>query len=29
VVHAAYDDKVPYIANVSLLVSFDKTVRVE
>jgi len=29
IVHAAYDDKVPYIANLSLVVSFDKTVRVE
>ena len=29
VVHAAYDDKVSYIANLSILVSFDKTVRVE
>jgi hypothetical protein len=29
VVHAAYDDKVPFIANLSLLVSFEKTVRVE
>jgi Domain of unknown function (DUF4845) len=29
VVHAAYDDKVEYLGNISLLVSFDKTVRVE
>jgi hypothetical protein len=29
VVHAAYDDKVPYFGNLSLVVSFDKTVRVE
>jgi len=29
VVHAEYEDKVPYIANLSLLVSFEKTVRVE
>ena len=28
-VHAAYEDKVPYIYNLSLLISFDKTVRVE
>ncbi|MFI4889953.1 MAG: DUF4845 domain-containing protein [Steroidobacterales bacterium] len=28
-VHAAYDDKVPYIGNVSLVVSFDKTVTIE
>ena len=28
-VHAAYDDKVSYLANISLLVSFDKTVRIE
>jgi hypothetical protein len=29
VVHAAYDDKVPYLGNISLVVSFDKTVRIE
>jgi type II secretory pathway pseudopilin PulG len=29
VMHVAYDDKVPYIANVALLVSFDKTVKVQ
>ena len=29
VVHAAYDDKVSYLGNVSLLVSFDKTVRIQ
>jgi hypothetical protein len=28
VMHAVYDDAVPYIANVSLSVHFDKTVRV-
>ena len=28
-VHAAYDDRVPYIGNVSLVVSFDKTVSIE
>jgi hypothetical protein len=27
--HVAYEDTVPYIANVSLAVSFDKTVKVE
>lgn len=27
--HAAYDDKVPYIGNVSLTVSFDTTVKIE
>ena len=27
--HVAYQDGVPYIANVSLSVSFDKTVKVE
>ena len=27
--HVAYDDSVPYIANVSLLVHFDKTVKVQ
>jgi hypothetical protein len=26
--HVAYDDVVPYIANVSLIVHFDKTVKV-
>jgi len=29
IVHAAYDDKVSYLGNISLVVSFDKTVRVE
>jgi hypothetical protein len=29
VVHAAYDDKVPYLGNISLVVSFEKTVRIE
>jgi hypothetical protein len=29
IVHAAYDDKVGYLGNVSLLVSFDKSVRIE
>ncbi len=29
VVHAAYDDKVSYLGNISLVVSFDKTVRIE
>ncbi len=27
--HVAYDDSVPYIANVSLMVHFDKTVKVQ
>lgn len=27
--HAAYDDKVPYIANLFLVASFDKTVKVQ
>jgi Domain of unknown function (DUF4845) len=27
--HVAYDDRVPYIANVSLSVHFDKTVKVQ
>jgi len=27
--HVVYDDSVPYIANVSLLVHFDKTVKVQ
>jgi hypothetical protein len=27
--HVAYDDTVPYIANISLLVHFDKTVKVQ
>jgi hypothetical protein len=27
--HIAYDDSAPYIANVSLLVHFDKTVKVQ
>jgi hypothetical protein len=27
--HVAYDDAVPYIANVSLSVHFDKTVKVK
>jgi Tfp pilus assembly major pilin PilA len=26
--HVAYDDSVPYVANVSLMVHFDKTVKV-
>ena len=29
VLHVAYDDSVPYIANVSLSVHFDKTVKVQ
>jgi hypothetical protein len=29
VLHVAYDDAVPYIANVSLSVHFDKTVKVQ
>jgi Domain of unknown function (DUF4845) len=29
VVHAAYDDKVSYLGNISLVVSFDKSVRIE
>jgi hypothetical protein len=29
IVHAAYDDKVSYIGNISLVATFDKTVRVE
>jgi hypothetical protein len=29
VVHAAYDDKVSYIGDISLVVSFEKTVRIE
>jgi Tfp pilus assembly protein PilE len=28
VIHVAYDDKVPYISDVSLSVHFDKTVKV-
>jgi Domain of unknown function (DUF4845) len=28
VMHVAYDDSVPYVANVSLSVHFDKTVKV-
>ena len=28
-VHAAYEDRVPYFGNLSLVVSFDKSVRVE
>ncbi len=28
-IHVAYDDSVPYIANVSLSVHFDKTVKVK
>lgn|ERR1039457_179213 len=28
-VHAAYDDKVPFIGDVSLVVSFNKTVTIE
>ncbi len=27
--HVAYDDSVPYISNVSLMVHFDKTVKVQ
>jgi hypothetical protein len=27
--HVVYDDVVPYIANVSLTVHFDKTVKVQ
>ncbi len=27
--HAVYDDSAPYLANVSLVVHFDKTVKVE
>jgi hypothetical protein len=27
--HVAYDDQVPYVANVSLSVHFDKTVKVQ
>ncbi|HME38168.1 MAG TPA: DUF4845 domain-containing protein [Steroidobacteraceae bacterium] len=27
--HVAYDDSVPYVANVSLAVHFDKTVKVQ
>jgi hypothetical protein len=27
--HIAYDDSAPYIANVSLMVHFDKTVKVQ
>ncbi len=27
--HVAYDDSAPYIANVSLAVHFDKTVKVQ
>jgi hypothetical protein len=29
IMHVDYDDVVPYISNVSLSVSFDKTVKVE
>ena len=29
VMHVGYDQSVPYIANVSLMASFDKTVKVE
>ena len=29
VLHVAYDDTVPYVANVSLSVHFDKTVKVQ
>jgi hypothetical protein len=29
ILHVAYDDSVPYIANVSLSVHFDKTVKVQ
>ena len=28
VMHVAYDDSVPYVANVSLMVHFEKTVKV-
>jgi hypothetical protein len=28
-IHVAYDDSVPYVANVSLTVHFDKTVKVQ
>jgi hypothetical protein len=28
-VHAAYEDKVSFLGNISLLVSFEKTVRIE
>lgn len=28
-VHAAYDDKVSYIGDISLVVSFDKSIRIE
>jgi Domain of unknown function (DUF4845) len=27
--HVAYDDSVPYVSNVSLMVHFDKTVKVQ
>ncbi len=27
--HVAYDDKVPYMGNISLEVSFDKTVKIQ
>lgn len=27
--HLAYDDKVPYLGNISLVASFEKTVKVE
>lgn len=27
--HVAYDDKVPYVANISLDVAFDKTVQIQ
>ena len=29
VMHVAYDDSAPYIANVSLTVHFDKTMKVQ
>jgi|HubBroStandDraft_5_1064220.scaffolds.fasta_scaffold1212238_1 hypothetical protein len=29
IVHAAYEDKVSYLGNISLLVSFEKSVRIE
>jgi Tfp pilus assembly protein PilE len=29
VIHVAYDDKVPYISDISLSVHFDKTVKVK
>jgi hypothetical protein len=29
VLHAAYDDKVPYLGNISLVVSFDTSAKIE